>query len=152
MGSEVDLRRFILAAYERGDTLYFPAMLRIEGGAQPAYKRGKQMHFFAVTRDAFERDEPVFLSNPLELLQPGDPRLQPYPRLVPGELDMIVVPMVAFDDDDYRMGYGGGNYDGMLLDYFDTRTLVVGVAFSEQRVVKVPREAHDVRLPRIVTA
>ena len=64
---------------------------------------------------------------------------------------MVVVPLVAFDGQGGRLGYGGGNYDKFLPRLQDA-TLVVGVGFEEQRVDEVPREAHDLTLPHIISA
>ena len=61
--------------------------------------------------------------------------------------------MLAFDDDGYRLGYGGGFYDRTLAVRRTCApgTLAVGVAFAGQRVDRVPRSAEDERLDWIVT-
>ena len=69
------------------------------------------------------------------------------------EPDVLLVPMLAFDDQGYRLGYGGGFYDRTLAAR-RTRapgTLAVGVAFAGQRIDRVPRGADDERLDWIVT-
>ena len=69
--------------------------------------------------------------------------------LDPKDIDVVVVPLVAFDCQGYRLGYGGGYYDRFLAG-LSHRPLVVGVAFKEQCVSSLPHEPHDVALPHIV--
>ena len=71
--------------------------------------------------------------------------------IAPEDLDAVVVPLVAFDDDGNRLGYGGGNYDRLLPALRDD-AVIAGIAFEEQRVEAVPVEPHDRPLPHIVTA
>ena len=72
-----------------------------------------------------------------------------------GTLDpaILIVPMLAFDDEGYRLGYGGGFYDRTLAlrRARGPAALAVGVAFAGQRIDRVPRSAEDERLDWIVT-
>ncbi len=72
------------------------------------------------------------------------------PELVP---EILIVPLLAFDAEGYRLGYGGGFYDRTLekLRKSDLRPLAVGVAFSAQHVARVPRDQYDQPLDWIVT-
>ncbi|CAN7531857.1 5-formyltetrahydrofolate cyclo-ligase [Trinickia sp. LjRoot230] len=66
--------------------------------------------------------------------------------------DMLLVPCVGFDDDGYRLGYGGGYYDRTLAGWpGTTRPLTVGVAYEACRLAALPREQHDLPLDAIVT-
>ncbi|GIV90651.1 MAG: 5-formyltetrahydrofolate cyclo-ligase [Chloroflexus sp.] len=65
----------------------------------------------------------------------------------PGEWSVTIVPLLAFDRDRYRLGYGGGYYDMLLAT---APTLAVGVAFAAQEIERLPREAHDYQLDLIV--
>ena len=67
-----------------------------------------------------------------------------------GDIGLVLVPGVAFDAECHRLGMGGGFYDRLLAALPPT-TLKVGLAFDEQVVGAVPREAHDVMLDAIVT-
>ena len=72
--------------------------------------------------------------------------------IVPAEaLDMIVVPLVAFDQTGARLGYGGGCYD-RYLSMLSPVCQIVGIAFDEQRVDHIPTDAHDLPLPHIISA
>ena len=64
------------------------------------------------------------------------------------ELDLLLVPLVAFDAYGRRLGHGRGYYDRMLSR---CPGLKVGVAFEVQRMTAVPTEAHDVGLDLVVT-
>jgi len=66
------------------------------------------------------------------------------------ELDLVVVPGVAFDEEGRRLGRGRGHYDATLA-LLPERTVRVGLAFELQMVERVPCEAHDVRLDAVVT-
>ena len=71
------------------------------------------------------------------------------PTLVP---DIVVVPLLAFDRQGYRLGYGGGYYDRTLAALRKRgRVLAVGVGFALQETASVPRASHDMPLDWIVT-
>ncbi|RIA55452.1 5-formyltetrahydrofolate cyclo-ligase [Dichotomicrobium thermohalophilum] len=57
---------------------------------------------------------------------------------------VLLVPLAAFDERGYRIGYGGGFYDRTLAKLRAAGPVTaVGVAFAEQRVDRVPNEPHD---------
>ncbi|QDV46251.1 5-formyltetrahydrofolate cyclo-ligase family protein [Stieleria neptunia] len=66
------------------------------------------------------------------------------------ELDLIVVPGVAFDPKGGRLGHGRGFYD-RLLARVRAETVLVGVAFECQIVPHVPLDDHDVSMDWVVT-
>lgn len=70
-------------------------------------------------------------------------------RVEPGEVDLVVVPGVAFDRHGNRLGYGGGYYDRALPGM--GRAFKVGLGFAFQVVDDLPAEAHDVRLDGLAT-
>ena len=76
--------------------------------------------------------------------------LEPLPSLPvsKNDLDVIVVPLLAFNDAKYRIGYGGGYYDNYLKDY---QGLKVGLAYSFQHTKKDFNEKHDVACNLIIT-
>ncbi len=67
--------------------------------------------------------------------------------------DVILVPILAFDKNKFRLGYGKGFYDRYLNKYLKQfkNILTVGVAFSFQRYHKLPINNNDVRLDFIIT-
>lgn len=66
------------------------------------------------------------------------------------ELDLLVVPGVAFDRQGHRLGYGKGFYDRALHDRRNNARLV-GLGYGFQIVEVLPAEVHDVRMDLIVT-
>lgn len=66
--------------------------------------------------------------------------------------DVLLVPLLAFDADGYRLGYGGGYYDRTIGGLRQTGSPVaVGAAFAGQQVDGVPRDRYDQPLDWIVT-
>ncbi len=68
----------------------------------------------------------------------------------PGELDILVVPGLAFDRRGYRMGYGGGYYD-RLLGRLPSSVASLGLAYGAQLVDAIPIEPHDLAVDWILT-
>lgn len=79
--------------------------------------------------------------------------MEPIPsaeRLVtPDSLDLILSPGVGFTKAGYRIGYGGGFYDKMLVHI--KNVFVCALAFDCQIVTDLPIEAHDQKLDMIIT-
>jgi 5,10-methenyltetrahydrofolate synthetase len=66
--------------------------------------------------------------------------------------DLLFVPCVGFDNDGYRLGYGGGYYDRTLSRWPGaTGPVTVGVAYEACRTYALPREPHDIPLDAIIT-
>jgi 5-formyltetrahydrofolate cyclo-ligase len=68
------------------------------------------------------------------------------------EPDILLVPLLAFDRQGWRLGYGGGFYDRTLRGLRARKSiLAVGIAFDEQRVEAVPHLDYDERLDWVLT-
>ena len=66
--------------------------------------------------------------------------------------DILLVPLVAFDKDRNRIGYGGGFYDRYIKKLkIKKKILTIGLAYSFQKVKKIPVTKHDIQLDFIVT-
>jgi len=66
--------------------------------------------------------------------------------------ELLFVPCVGFDDDGYRLGYGGGYYDRTLAGWpAAKKPITVGIAYEACRTQALEREAHDIPLDLIVT-
>lgn len=85
-------------------------------------------------------------AGPYQVQQP----LQDAPEVVP---EIVLTPLLAFDAEGYRLGWGGGFYDRTIEQLrADSRPLLcVGYAFACQEVDHVPRESFDQRLDMVVT-
>ncbi len=66
--------------------------------------------------------------------------------------DILLVPMLAFDNQGYRLGYGGGFYDRSLEKIRAVKKITaIGVAYGEQQIDKIPHDHHDQPLDMIIT-
>lgn len=66
------------------------------------------------------------------------------------DIDMAIVPGAGFDINGNRLGYGAGYYDKLLSNSAE-HVVIVAFAFEKQIVRRVPGEAHDVRMDKIIT-
>lgn len=67
--------------------------------------------------------------------------------------NVILVPLVAFDNNGNRIGYGGGYYDS-TINYYKSighKILYIGVAYSFQEVEYIEASDFDVKLDAIIT-
>ena len=128
---EVDLRPLLGGLQRMGKTLALPI---VEGN--------NRMSFFAhrpeapLTRNRFGIEEPA----------PGAPWINTR------ALNLVLAPLVAFDEQGNRLGMGGGFYDrhfGGLSERL--RPLLVGVAHEVQRADALPAAPWDVPLDGILT-
>jgi len=67
----------------------------------------------------------------------------------PEEVKAVVIPMLAFDRQGNRLGYGAGYYDRFLCAHPEIPR--IGLAFSCQEFPSVPSDEHDIRMNLIVT-
>ena len=145
MGSEVDPAAFAAAAAKRGWRVAYPCML----SASDAAACGQRMCMRAVAAD--DASAAPFIAHPTRAFAATDVDSSRFP-IVPAEaLDMIIVPLVAFDRAGARLGYGGGCYD-RYLPTLSPACQIIGIAFDEQRVDHIPTDAHDLPLPNIISA
>ncbi len=64
------------------------------------------------------------------------------------EHDVVLVPLLAFERNGHRLGYGKGFYDTFLRN---CRAVRIGLAYEFQRATHLPVEEHDVALDRVAT-
>ena len=68
------------------------------------------------------------------------------------EPDIVLAPLLAFDAQGYRLGYGGGFYDRTLARLRSAKEIIaIGIAYDEQRVDTVPHHQYDQRLDWVLT-
>ena len=70
------------------------------------------------------------------------------PLIEPYELELVIVPALAYDRSGYRLGYGGGYYDRYLLE---TPAYTVGLARARLIKDELPRDPHDIAVKCLVT-
>lgn len=127
--SEIDPRPLMLALHARGHRIVLPVVLR--KAAPLAFRLWRPgAHLVKAGLGGLVPDT-------------GAPELDP---------DMLLVPLLAFDDAGYRLGYGGGFYDRTLEKLRAAGAVrAIGLAYEAQRVAAVPREATDQRLDAVLT-
>ena len=67
--------------------------------------------------------------------------------------DVILAPMLAFDEEGWRLGYGGGFYDRTVADLrsFQQRVKLIGIAYEGQKLDKIPVGPFDVPLDAVLS-
>lgn len=145
MGSEADPAAFAAAAAARGWRVAYPCML----SAIDAAACGQRMCMRAVA--ASDAAATPFITHPTRTFAAADIDSDRFPIVSAEALDMIVVPLVAFDRTGARLGYGGGCYD-RYLPTLSATCQIIGITFDEQRVDRVPTDAHDLPLPHTISA
>ncbi len=129
MGSEIDTRPLLEVLSRRGHPVCLPVVV---GPGAPLI---------------FRAWEPGDILKPggfnTEVPEESKPELEP---------EILLVPLLAFDRQGYRLGYGGGFYDRTLSNLRGAGArLAIGVAFSVQEVEAVPRGEYDQPLDMILT-
>jgi 5-formyltetrahydrofolate cyclo-ligase len=140
-----------VVAGARNASIYLP--MRFEIDPEPIARRLRAVGVGIFLPVVVERDGALAFraeGGPLAPDAAGLPA--PCPGAAERDPDLVILPLLAFDGDGYRLGWGGGYYDRTLLGLRARgRVLAVGLAFEGQKVEKVPREAHDQRLDAVVT-
>jgi 5-formyltetrahydrofolate cyclo-ligase len=104
----------------------------------PIIKKNFQMNFY---RWSF--------SDPLKVNKYGIPEPVTENLVYP---DILLIPLVAFDKNLNRLGYGGGYYDRLIEKLSKKKKIIkIGLAFSIQKIDKVPIDAYDQKLDYVVT-
>ena len=88
-------------------------------------------------------------SEPLKINKYGIPEPENKNIVYP---DVLLIPLVAFDKNLNRLGYGGGYYDRLIKKLSKKKNIIkIGLAFSIQEIDKVPINMYDQKLDYIVT-
>ena len=104
----------------------------------PKIKKNSQMNFFQ-----WSINDPLVI-NKFGIPEPISKKVK-YP-------DVLLVPLVAFDKDLNRIGYGGGFYDRYIAKIRKRKKiLTIGFAYSFQKVKKIPTNNNDIQLDFIIT-
>lgn len=134
---EVDTRDVIERIQRMRKTVYLPVLSRL---------RADRLWFAALG------SETKLAPNRFGILEPRVPARE---LLRAEELDLILLPLVAFDRDGNRLGRGAGYYDRSLAFLRNRRFLrkprLLGLAYDFQRVAKIGADPWDVALDGVVT-
>ena len=79
--------------------------------------------------------------------------IEPLKQLKKIDPNIMLIPLLAFDQNNNRLGYGGGFYDRFLNKFLkkNKKILTIGIAFSFQKHHKLPISVNDVKLDHILT-
>jgi 5-formyltetrahydrofolate cyclo-ligase len=131
---EPDLGQLLYRAALMGKRIYLPALHR------------KSLWFLPLSSNA------TMVQNQFGIAEPA---CHPDQRVKPFALDLVLVPLVAFDDSGSRLGMGGGYYDRSFAYLHQRahwrRPRLIGVGFEFQRAFEIPSRPWDVRLDGIIT-
>ena len=104
----------------------------------PKIKKNYKMDFFN-----WSFKEPLII-NKYGIPEPTSNKIM-YPNI-------FLIPLVAYDEKLYRIGYGGGYYDRYLKKIKKRKKIVtIGLAYSFQKVKKIPIKEHDMKLDFVIT-
>jgi len=104
----------------------------------PVIKKNFQIDFYSWS-----------FSEPLKINKYGIPEPEKKNIVYP---DVLLIPLVAFDKNLNRLGYGGGYYDRLIEKLSKKKNIIkIGLAFSVQEIDKVPINMYDQKLDYIVT-
>ncbi|EPL6456262.1 MULTISPECIES: 5-formyltetrahydrofolate cyclo-ligase [Providencia] len=81
----------------------------------------------------------------------AEPPLDVRDVLPPEQLDVMLIPLVAFDSQGQRLGMGGGFYDRTLENWQQSGFYPIGLAHDCQQVEQLPIAPWDIPLPEIIT-
>lgn len=97
----------------------------------------------------FARDSKNYYLNKYKI---REPIYKPQDIIAAWELDVVIVPIVGFTKDKYRMGMGGGFYDFSLSFKKNKKSpITIGIAFDEQQNDAIIINKHDIKLDTIIT-
>ena len=125
---EISTVRIIEQAWREGKSIAVPK----------CYPEEKTMDFKKIT--SFNQLESVYFG----LLEP----IEETKKASVEELDVLVVPGLAFSREGYRLGFGGGYYD-RFLSHFRGKTLAL--TYDVQLINDLPIEVHDIAVGKLIT-
>ena len=132
---ELDTQPLIKGIWKAGKIGYLPILIIGEG---------KTLEF------ARYDEGDVLEPNHLSILEPADSTR----KIQPEHLEMVILPLVAFDLQGNRLGTGGGYYDRTFAFMHAKpikRPLLIGLSYSFQQVDLLPKDPWDVKLDAILT-
>ena len=104
----------------------------------PVIRKKSRMDFIQCSLDG------IFSINKYGIPEPTDGKVV-YP-------DILLVPLVAFDKNFNRLGYGGGYYDRLIKSLKRKKNIItIGLAFDFQEVYSIPVSNYDQKLDYVVT-
>lgn len=126
---EVDTYQIIRKAWEQGKQVVVPK----------CHPENKSLTFHVLS--SFSQLESVFFG----LYEPIESKTA---EVAANDIDLLIVPGLAYTPQGFRLGFGGGYYDRFLLSYSGE---TISLAFDFQVIPEVPVEPHDIPIAKIIT-
>ena len=130
---------------------YYPVNFEIDDLALlMKFKKNKFIISLPVVKKNFEMDFYTWsFSEPLKINKYGIPEPEIKNIVYP---DVLLIPLVAFDENLNRLGYGGGYYDRLIVKLSKKKKILkIGLALPIQGIDKVPTNVYDQKLDYVVT-
>ena len=130
---------------------YFPVNYEVDDlDILKEFDKKKYQISLPVIKKKFEMDFYKWsFKEPLKINMYGIPEPEKIKLIYP---DVILVPLVAFDEKLNRLGYGGGYYDRLIKKLSEKKNILkIGLALSTQKINNVPINEYDKKLDYIVT-
>ena len=130
---------------------YFPVNHEVDDlDILKEFDKKKYQISLPVIKKKFEMDFYKWsFKEPLKINMYGIPEPEKIKLIYP---DVILVPLVAFDEKLNRLGYGGGYYDRLIKKLSEKKNILkIGLALSTQKINNVPIDKYDKKLDYIVT-
>lgn len=129
-GREIDTKPIIEEGWKQQKRIVVPK----------CYPNKKEIKFYQISSFAEVEDSFYSLKEPIIAITPFVPK---------EEIDLVIVPGIIFDNEGYRIGYGGGYYDRYLHSFLNK---TVALAFPFQIVASIPKEEHDIPVGKIISS
>jgi len=130
---------------------YFPVNFEVDDlNLLKKFKKKKFIISLPVMKKKFKMDFYKWsFSDPLRINKYGIPEPKIKNIVYP---DILLIPLVAFDKNLNRLGYGGGYYDRLIVKLSKKKKIIkIGLALSVQKIDKVPVNVYDQKLDYIIT-
>lgn len=130
---EIDTQPLINALWQQNKNVYLPVLHPFNRNNLLFLRYTSETN---LVKNRFNIEEP-----PLDVTQ----------VLPPNQLDIMMIPLVAFDEQGQRLGMGGGFYDRTLANWQHKGFYPIGLAHDCQYVKSLPAAHWDIPLPEIIT-
>ena len=153
MSEDICSKVLALASWQEAGTLllYYPLPDEVDVRLliKDAFESGKKVLLPVVKGDELElhlyEGEASLKEGAFGIMEPTGPLFAPKHY---GEIELAIIPGMAFDSAGHRLGRGKGYYDRLLPNLRDAK--LIGVCFPFQFLEEVPAEAHDISVCKVI--
>lgn len=153
MSEDICSKVLALASWQEAGTLllYYPLPDEVDVRLliEDAFESGKKVLLPVVKGDELElhlyEGEASLKEGAFGIMEPTGPLFAPIHY---DEIELAIIPGMAFDSAGHRLGRGKGYYDRLLPNLRDAK--LIGVCFPFQFLEEVPAEAHDISVCKVI--